>query len=168
MNQIDDPTSFIRTAMPLCATLGITANRPTPQRVELAMEWSEALCTSNHVLHGGAVMALAATGDDRNHECDRRDGFSIGDFCDNTSQPRCSGDSGGDRAPLESATVGLGCLSGARRRPTTGVPTISRRSCPVRERNAQHDLRSSASQALLHGDRAPRPNEPESAPQRRA
>ena len=54
-----DLTAFIRTAMPLCNTLGITANRFTPEVVELAMEWSEALCTSNHLLHGGALMALA-------------------------------------------------------------------------------------------------------------
>lgn len=59
MNLDDDPTAFLRAAMPLCATLGITANRLTPQQVELEMEWSEALCTSGHVLHGGALMALA-------------------------------------------------------------------------------------------------------------
>ncbi len=54
-----DPTAFIRTAMPLCNTLGITANTFTPEVVELTMDWSEQLCTSNHVLHGGALMALA-------------------------------------------------------------------------------------------------------------
>ncbi len=59
MTAIDDPTGFLRTAMPLCATLGITADTLTADRVELSLEWSETLCTSNHILHGGAIMALA-------------------------------------------------------------------------------------------------------------
>ncbi|MDW3214228.1 MAG: PaaI family thioesterase [Ilumatobacteraceae bacterium] len=54
-----DPTAFIRTAMPLCDTLGITATTLTPELVELSMTSSEALCTSNQLLHGGALMALA-------------------------------------------------------------------------------------------------------------
>ena len=54
-----DPASYIRSAMPLCNTLGINASALTPDRVELTMDWSEALCTSNHLLHGGALMALA-------------------------------------------------------------------------------------------------------------
>lgn len=54
-----DPTTFIRTAMPLCDTLGITAETFGPELVELTMPWSEQLCTSNHLLHGGALMALA-------------------------------------------------------------------------------------------------------------
>ena len=54
-----DPTAFIRSAMPLCDTLGITADTLTPELVELTMHWSEQLCTSNHLLHGGALMALA-------------------------------------------------------------------------------------------------------------
>ncbi|MGA9278412.1 PaaI family thioesterase [Ilumatobacter sp.] len=54
-----DPTAFIRTAMPLCATLGVTARTLTAERVELNMVWTEALCTSNRILHGGALMALA-------------------------------------------------------------------------------------------------------------
>lgn len=59
MNPTDDPTGFLHGAMPLCSTLGITATTLTAERVELSLEWSEALCTSNHILHGGAVMALA-------------------------------------------------------------------------------------------------------------
>ncbi|MEP6297256.1 MAG: PaaI family thioesterase [Ilumatobacter sp.] len=55
----DDPTAFIHAAMPLCATLGVTAGVLTAQRVELSLDWSEELCTSNPVLPGGAVMALA-------------------------------------------------------------------------------------------------------------
>ncbi|MGH1492524.1 MAG: PaaI family thioesterase, partial [Acidimicrobiales bacterium] len=54
-----ESTDFIRTAMPLCDTLGISAKTLTAERVELSMDWSEALCTSNHMLHGGAIMALA-------------------------------------------------------------------------------------------------------------
>lgn len=53
------PTAFIRNAMPLCDTLDITAHTLTPELVELTMEWSKRLCTSNDILHGGAVMALA-------------------------------------------------------------------------------------------------------------
>lgn len=59
MNETNDATDFIRDAMPLCATLGISATSLTAECVELTMDWSEALCTSNHLLHGGAVMALA-------------------------------------------------------------------------------------------------------------
>ncbi len=59
MTEANDPTDFIRTAMPLCDTLRITAQTFTAERVELSMEWSEALCTSNGLLHGGAFMALA-------------------------------------------------------------------------------------------------------------
>ncbi len=59
MTTIDDPTAFIHSAMPLCRTLGITANTLTAERVELSLEWSATLCTTNHILHGGAVMALA-------------------------------------------------------------------------------------------------------------
>ncbi|CAN5671429.1 PaaI family thioesterase [soil metagenome] len=59
MTPIDDLTAFIHNAMPLCATLGITAHSLTAERVELSLEWSETLCTGNHILHGGTVMALA-------------------------------------------------------------------------------------------------------------
>lgn len=59
MTDIADPTGFIQAAMPMCATLGITARTLTARRVELSMEWSETLCTSHGLLHGGALMALA-------------------------------------------------------------------------------------------------------------
>ena len=55
----DDQTQFIRSAMPLCATLGVAARTVTPELVSLALEWSADLCTSNRLLHGGAIMALA-------------------------------------------------------------------------------------------------------------
>ncbi len=59
MTTIDDPTGFIRASMPLCETLGISATALDPERVELTMEWAESLCTIDHLLHGGALMALA-------------------------------------------------------------------------------------------------------------
>ena len=55
----DDPTQFVRGAMPLCATLGITTEAMAPGEVRLALEWSPELCTWGGMLHGGAVMALA-------------------------------------------------------------------------------------------------------------
>jgi uncharacterized protein (TIGR00369 family) len=54
-----DPTAFLHQAMPLCATLGITAESFVPELVTLRLEWSPELCTSAGMLHGGAVMALA-------------------------------------------------------------------------------------------------------------
>jgi len=54
-----DPTDFIRGAMPLCATLDISAVALAPDRVELTMPWAAERCTSNGILHGGALMALA-------------------------------------------------------------------------------------------------------------
>lgn len=59
MTESTDATSFIRSAMPLCDTLGISAMAMTPERVELTMDWTDALCTSGGLLHGGALMALA-------------------------------------------------------------------------------------------------------------
>jgi 1,4-dihydroxy-2-naphthoyl-CoA hydrolase len=46
-------------AMPLGATLGITAQTLTAAEVVLTMPWRADLCTTGGVLHGGAVMALA-------------------------------------------------------------------------------------------------------------
>jgi 1,4-dihydroxy-2-naphthoyl-CoA hydrolase len=54
-----DPTELLRSAMPLCATLGMTASEMSAERVVLHLEWRPELCTSNGLLHGGAVMALA-------------------------------------------------------------------------------------------------------------
>ena len=59
MTANDDPTEFIRTTMPLCATLGVAALEMAPARVVLALDWAPDRCTSNGVLHGGALMALA-------------------------------------------------------------------------------------------------------------
>lgn len=54
-----DPTGFIQQSMPLCATLGITAERLDAEEVVLSVEWRPELCTGGGVLHGGALMALA-------------------------------------------------------------------------------------------------------------
>ena len=54
-----DQTQFVRKVMPLCATLGVTAQTVTSELVALALEWQPELCTSNGMLHGGAIMALA-------------------------------------------------------------------------------------------------------------
>ncbi len=57
-----DLTEQIQTLMPLCATLGMRAVQLAPEAVELEMEWTEDRCTSNGLLHGGAIMALADSG----------------------------------------------------------------------------------------------------------
>jgi uncharacterized protein (TIGR00369 family) len=45
--------------MPLCRTLEVRASEATPAAVVLHLDWSEDLCTSGGLLHGGEVMALA-------------------------------------------------------------------------------------------------------------
>jgi uncharacterized protein (TIGR00369 family) len=55
----DDPTEFIRSVMPLCATLGVRAREVSAERVALTLDWAEGLCTSGGLLHGGVLMALA-------------------------------------------------------------------------------------------------------------
>lgn len=45
--------------MPLCATLGVEAERADAASVVLALQWRPELCTTEGVLHGGALMALA-------------------------------------------------------------------------------------------------------------
>ena len=52
-------TDFIRSAMPLCASLGIEADALSPERVVLRLDWRAELCTSGGLLHGGVLMALA-------------------------------------------------------------------------------------------------------------
>ena len=54
-----DPTEFLRSTMPLCEALGMTATELAPERVVVQLAWRPELCTSNGLLHGGAVMALA-------------------------------------------------------------------------------------------------------------
>jgi len=54
-----DATALIHAQVPLCATLGITADTFRPDEVVLSLDWAPNLCTGNDVLHGGIVMALA-------------------------------------------------------------------------------------------------------------
>jgi uncharacterized protein (TIGR00369 family) len=54
-----EPTELLRTSMPLCATLGMTASEASAERVVAHLDWRADLCTSGGLLHGGAVMALA-------------------------------------------------------------------------------------------------------------
>lgn len=54
-----DPTGYLRVAMPMCDTLGMSASRVDAEVVEVQIPWSEGICTANHVIHGGIIMALA-------------------------------------------------------------------------------------------------------------
>jgi 1,4-dihydroxy-2-naphthoyl-CoA hydrolase len=54
-----DPTAIVRSTMPLCDTLGVTASRFEPEAVVLHLDWRAELCTTGGLLHGGALMALA-------------------------------------------------------------------------------------------------------------
>lgn len=56
---MDDPTGFIRQAMPFAATLGITGEEVGPAAVHLTLHWSEGSCTAGGALHGGVIMSLA-------------------------------------------------------------------------------------------------------------
>ncbi|MCC3305003.1 PaaI family thioesterase [Sneathiella sp. HT1-7] len=54
-----DLTAYIRDRMPLCATLGMKAEKIAADEVILTLDWTTGLCTSAGILHGGAIMALA-------------------------------------------------------------------------------------------------------------
>jgi len=45
--------------IPYVATLGMTLDEATPQRVRGSLRWSPGLCTTGGVMNGGAVMSLA-------------------------------------------------------------------------------------------------------------
>lgn len=55
----DSTTAALHQTMPLCATLGMRADRYEAAGVALTLDWSPLFCTSNGLLHGGVVMALA-------------------------------------------------------------------------------------------------------------
>jgi 1,4-dihydroxy-2-naphthoyl-CoA hydrolase len=55
----DDPTTYVRTAVPLCDHLGVEVVELGPDRVTLELDWRPELCTAGGVLHGGVLMALA-------------------------------------------------------------------------------------------------------------
>ena len=50
---------MIKNTMPLAATLGIRTDEHSPDRVVLSLDWAPGLCTTNGILHGGVIMALA-------------------------------------------------------------------------------------------------------------
>lgn len=52
-------TEMIQKLMPMCETLGITADTLGPDEVVLSIDWAHALTTGNDIVHGGIVMALA-------------------------------------------------------------------------------------------------------------
>jgi uncharacterized protein (TIGR00369 family) len=54
-----DPTAHLTTTMPFCGTLKMRARSLDAAQVELELDWSEELCTSNGLMHGGVLMALA-------------------------------------------------------------------------------------------------------------
>ena len=55
----DETTELIHQTMPLCRTLGVVAQAFEADEVRLSLDWRPELCTSNGVLHGGVLMALA-------------------------------------------------------------------------------------------------------------
>ncbi len=57
----DDLTTLLHDLMPLCSTLGMRAVRQEPDEVVVELDWDGSRCTSNGVLHGGVLMALADT-----------------------------------------------------------------------------------------------------------
>ena len=52
-------TAQLQKAMPLRATLGVRADKYTSKEIALSLDWAPALCTTNDILHGGVLMALA-------------------------------------------------------------------------------------------------------------
>ena len=54
-----DATTLIHQAMPLCATLGVRAEKYAAEGVVLALDWAPSLCTAGGILHGGVIMAVA-------------------------------------------------------------------------------------------------------------
>ncbi len=57
---IDDAaTELVRSSMPFCASIGVSAATSTPDLVTLMLPWDASLCTIGGVIHGGVLMALA-------------------------------------------------------------------------------------------------------------
>ncbi len=54
-----DQTAFFHQVMPFTGLLAIEVVRNDPEEVRARLAWSEALCTTGGVLHGGAIMTLA-------------------------------------------------------------------------------------------------------------
>ena len=56
---MDGLTEMLHATMPFCKTLGIRATAMDAGEVRAEMDHSPELCTSNAILHGGAIMSLA-------------------------------------------------------------------------------------------------------------
>jgi len=54
-------TAFLHETMPLTRLLGVEAVAAAAEEVRVRLAWDESRCTSNGLMHGGAVMALADT-----------------------------------------------------------------------------------------------------------
>jgi 1,4-dihydroxy-2-naphthoyl-CoA hydrolase len=59
MTDSDELTTLLHSTMPLCAHLNVEATEFTADAVVLQLAWADELCTSNGLLHGGTIMALA-------------------------------------------------------------------------------------------------------------
>jgi uncharacterized protein (TIGR00369 family) len=59
MEPTDISTETLHGLMPLCELLGVEAVAAADEEVRLGLDWRPELCTSNGVLHGGALMVLA-------------------------------------------------------------------------------------------------------------
>jgi uncharacterized protein (TIGR00369 family) len=58
-NAAERPGDSLQQIMPLAKTLGVETLVNSPSEVRARLNWSESLCTSGGVLHGGVIMALA-------------------------------------------------------------------------------------------------------------
>ncbi len=52
-------TDNIAAAMPFARLMGVTITNATPERIEGTLAVRPDLCTTGHILHGGAIMAFA-------------------------------------------------------------------------------------------------------------
>ena len=52
-------TDLLHRSMPLCELLGMRVASASTDEVVLELDWSNVLCTTAGLLHGGVVMALA-------------------------------------------------------------------------------------------------------------
>ena len=57
-------TASIQEATPLCKTLGVRAEKYAAEEIGLTLDWARELCTTNGILHGGVIMALAVSAGD--------------------------------------------------------------------------------------------------------
>lgn len=57
MSDLDDIVGLV----PFTKTLGLSVISDGPDEVHVRLNWSTDLCTSNGVLHGGVIMAMADT-----------------------------------------------------------------------------------------------------------